>query len=134
MPPRRGEQPTYAEAVAWARWLEVFTALELSESMAIAPQLALRFVKALVWNGSVRPVDALMNGHGELDIVEYIPLPPGPSEHPHETPPELATPGVYSETPRRGLPVSMSAGRSRRSGVGQWRPGRQQQPPKEKKT
>lgn len=105
----------------WARWLQVWTPRELAESMAISPQLGERFCRALEFNGTARDTGARM---GDEPIWEYVPLPPGPRHHPTHLPPELATPGVYSEAPRRGMPVGGTAyisprsSRTRRSRVG----------------
>ncbi|HEX7088683.1 MAG TPA: hypothetical protein VF192_01025 [Longimicrobiales bacterium] len=120
---------TYAEARRWARWLDEFCASDLAGVLGCDSELGARFVRALLWHGICFDTGSVIeNGHGPEPVIAYVPLPPGPKEHATGTPPELATPGVYSEAPKRGLPVGTP--RRRSSTPGTWRPGRRQGPGK----
>jgi hypothetical protein len=93
----------------WARYLRIFTADDIADAMLVDHAVGERAIKALVWHGIVEGtgdfISGSSNGDGPKEVFEYVPLPPGPKEHPHETPEWLATPGVYSEAPPRGRSV-----------------------------
>jgi hypothetical protein len=119
---------TYAEIRRWARWLGVFTASELAGALRTTPEIGERGVTALLYHECCEDTGEVVDGPlGPEKIVAYIPLPPGPKEHPHETPPEITAVremGGLELFNRRGLPVSMSNGRVRQSTPGRWRPTR----------
>lgn len=96
----------YAEARAWAVWLDSFTASDLASSMGV-PSIAVQgFLIGLLFNGTIEDSgDRIPGPSGMEPIYSFVPLPPGPNEHPYETPEWLATPGVYDMAPVRGMPV-----------------------------
>lgn len=99
--------PTYAEARQWIVWLRNFTPSDLSDSMAVHPEVAMKFIKAAVWHGIIEDSGDQINGTGPAEsIYSYVPLPPGPKEHLTWTPEWRSTEGCYSWAPRnRGMPV-----------------------------
>lgn len=99
---------TYAEARDWFVWLRpLFTPHDLANAMAISLDLAIRFCRAGEVHGILEDTGASLNGSGmEERIYGYVPLPPGPTVHPTRLPEWVTTPGVYSEAPRRGMPVA----------------------------
>jgi len=118
----------YAEVRQMAVWLRAFTPSELAGSLGVSLEVGYRAVAALKFHRICEDSGETVTGPdgGPEPVVTYIPLPPGPRNHPTGLPPEVTTPGCYSEAPRRGTPVSMSNGRVRSSVSGQWRPGRAQ--------
>jgi hypothetical protein len=61
----------------------------------------------LIFNGTVADTgDRIPGEDGRLEpIYSFVPLPPGPKEHPVESPEWRTTPGVYDLAPERGRPV-----------------------------
>lgn len=73
----------------WARILQVFTPGDLADAMAVDLEVARRGVRALIWHGIVEDTgDRFYTHYGEEPIIGYVPLPPGPKEHPTGIPPE----------------------------------------------
>jgi len=111
--------PTYAEARMWFRWLQVFTPHDLADAMAVHPDVAYRFVRAAEWHGIVENTGDRVNGTGpEEDIYSYVPLPPGPTEHPTGPLPELMAVremGGFLLFDQRGLPVRLVDNTERRN-------------------
>lgn len=105
------EGASYSEAVWWAYFLELFGPRDLAGSMFISWELARRFCLGLRANGTVRKVDEV---DGE-PLYELIPLPKGPTIHFTQTPPERATPGVYSEAQKSRQVSGMTGGASLRA-------------------
>lgn len=110
--------PTYAEARSWIVWLHTFTASDLAQAMAINEEVAERFIKAALWHGIILDTEDRTNGGGPVEaIYTYAPLPPGPTHHPHGTPPEVIAvmqmggPIIYDV---RGLPVRLVDNTKRR--------------------
>jgi hypothetical protein len=102
---------TYSEVRWWARLLNTFTADDLCQAIGVDESLGPRFVTALTWHGIVRDTDEVyQNGSGPEPIYEYIPLPPGPKEHPHYMPPEIMAVlemGGFEILSPRGMPVRL---------------------------
>jgi hypothetical protein len=97
----------YSEFRDWAVLLRLFTPSILADSMAVDEAVAQRGVRALLWHGIVRETgDFCWNGHGEEPILEWVPLPPGPTEHPTKAP-EWVVCGGQDAPPSRGLPVRL---------------------------
>lgn len=127
-----GQGATYAEVRRWAVWLKTMTARDLAAVMGVTLEVAERGVKALLWHGICEDTgDTLSGPDGPERIISYVPLPAGPREHVTLTPPERIV-GYTEILSPRGRQVSFRNGRARSSGVGTWRPGRQQQPSKKK--
>lgn len=105
---------SYAEARVWIVWLQLFTVSDLADSMYCDHTVAESMVKAAVWNQIIEDTGDRMDGpYGEETIWSYIPLPPGPNEHPHKTPPEKLV-GYDEVLCPRGLPVRIRTDRDTR--------------------
>jgi hypothetical protein len=116
----------YAECRTWARWLGVFTASDLANVMGVSVEVGERGVTALLHHGICERTGEFLDGpDGELEeIIGYVPLPDGPSEHWTDIPPEIQV-GYTEILSPRGVPVTLgvnTSGKSSRSGF--WRPGR----------
>jgi hypothetical protein len=100
---------TYHECRTWARWLDTFSDYEFADVLRVDPEVARKFIRAMVWHGIVEDTgDEYINGYGVPEhIYAYVPLPTGPTEHITKMPPEKATPGCYGWAPRRGMPVRL---------------------------
>lgn len=127
MPPSPSQAVTYAEVRAWARWLQAFTARDLASALHCSLPVAERGVKALLWNKVCLDTgDTLPGPDGPEALIEYVPIPPGPREHPTETPPEIVVAREAGGDPLR-QPRGMPVGAQRlgmHSVTGQRRPGR----------
>jgi hypothetical protein len=106
--------PTYAEARQWIVWLKVVTVRELADVMAVDDLVAEIFIRAAEWHGIIRNGGVTPSGE---QLFSYVPLPRGPREHVTLTPPEVITPGVYSEAPRRGFPIAGTSSQGTRRAV-----------------
>lgn len=111
-------QVTYSEVRWWARTLDTFTADDLCQALGVDESLGPRFITALTWHGIVRDTNEFyQNGSGPEEIYEYVPLPPGPKEHPHYMPPEIMAVlemGGFEILSPRGMPVRLRDERSDR--------------------
>lgn len=107
--------PDYQEARMWFVYLRVFTATDLADDMGIHPDLAVRFIAAGVWHGIIMDSGDRINGRGPSEpIYEYVPLPPGPREHPTRPPEWKSTPGCYELAQATGMPVRIRSDRDTR--------------------
>lgn len=107
--------PDYAEIRWWFRWLDTFTATDLADDVGIHPELADRFIAAGLWHGIIEDSGGRINGRGPSEaIYHYIPLPNGPTHHPHREPEWKSTPGCYADAPFRGMPVRIRTDRDSR--------------------
>lgn len=111
-----------------ARWLELFTATDLAQALHADHEVGVRGVKALLHQRIATDTGDTLPGEDGRDeaLIEYVPLPEGPREHPHEVPPEIAVPREMGGDPlrvRRGMPIGRPNG-GRTSKTGQWQPGR----------
>jgi hypothetical protein len=97
---------TYDETRLWTYWLNTFTISDLSDAMGVEPEVIVGHLVGLVHNGTIEDTGDYVNGSGPKEsILSFVPLPPGPSEHHTETPPERTTDGVYELAPVRGYPI-----------------------------
>lgn len=128
MPGLNGSAPgavTYAEIRKMARWLGIFCASDLADSLHAHHAVGVRGVKALLHQGVCTDTGDTVDGE---QLIEYVPLPDGPREHWTDTPPEVEVPRAAGGDPLRqprGMPVGMRV-RTKSSVRGQWRPGRTQ--------
>jgi hypothetical protein len=100
---------SYHECRTWARWLDTFSDYEFAEILRVDPEVARKFIRAMIWHGIVEDTgDEYINGYGVPEhVYAYVPLPPGPREHFTKDPPEKTTPGAYGWAPRRGMPIRL---------------------------
>lgn len=85
----RTQEVTYAEVRRWARWLGVFTASDLADSVRCSHDVAEKFIKALTWHGICEETEDIIDGYyGPEYIVEYIPIPHQVHNRRKDTPPE----------------------------------------------
>lgn len=104
----------YAEARVWIVWLQVFTVGDLADSMYVDHSVAGHFVTAAEWHGIIENTGELQQGpNGEEVIWSYVPLPPGPTDHPTKTPPEKLV-GYNEVLCARGMPVRVRSDRDSR--------------------
>jgi hypothetical protein len=107
--------PTYAEARMWMRWLDVLTPADLADAMAIDERVAEGFIRGAVFYGIVEDTGDRLSD--QEPIYSYVPLPPGPTEHPHRQPEwRDASIGCYSDVKSpRGMPVRIVDNTKRRN-------------------
>lgn len=110
---------TYDETRLWVTWVRIFTQDDLAETMAVEPETLNDFIKGLVRWGTIEDSGDRVNGteRGEEVIWSYIPLPPGPTHHPHGTPPEIIAVnqmGGFEIHSPRGMPVRIRSERDQR--------------------
>lgn len=99
---------TYDEIREWAIKLTRFTASDLARAMGVTQEVAERAVLALCEDGiCANTGDELDGPYGYEYVVEYVPPPPGPSQHPHgQDPVGFAVAQMRRlPTPERGKPV-----------------------------
>lgn len=119
---------TYDEVRQWARWLIIFTARDLADAMGVDVSVGERGVRALIFHGICERTGELPGPDGPEDVIEYLPLPPGPTHRPRQTPPEVVAFFEAGGDPlrvERGFPVPARRHRDN-SLVGRRRPGRRQ--------
>lgn len=105
---------TYDEIREWAISLVRFTASDLARSMGVTYDIATRAVLALCEDEICRNTgDELDGPFGYEFVVEYVPPPPGPSQHPHGVDPvaQAVTQMRRLPTPQRGIPVRIRTNR-----------------------
>lgn len=103
---------SYAEARSWIDWIRVFTVSDLADTMVVDWNVAEQFTKAASWHGII--FDTGDVDRGEI-IWEYVPLPPGPTHHPHGPIEWKDTPGIGELAPRtRGMPIRIRSERDMR--------------------
>ena len=111
---------TYDEARFWTVWLRVFTVRDLADSMAVTPESLRGFLIGMERHGTVTSMGSL-DGTGEFEsiVYEWVPLPPGPSEHPNGPLPEQMARqyGAYELAPERGYPVRIRTERDQRKSM-----------------
>lgn len=119
---------TYDETRAWTVMLREFTPGDLADVMGVNDEALEGFLFGLLFNGTIEEVGR-RNGHGRglEELYRWVPLPPGPREHPTGVP-EWRSPGCYSEvlTPR-GMPVRIRSDRDNRRLMGQGSGGARRQ-------
>lgn len=101
---------SYAEARSWIDWIRVFTPSDLADTMVVDLTVAERFIKAAEWHGIIRNTGDF---DGREYIYEYVPLPPGPRNHPHKEPPEKVV-GYDEVLCARGMPIRIRTERDMR--------------------
>lgn len=80
---------TYTEMRWWARTLQAFTASDMANVMAVHYDIGVKAIRALCWHGICEETGEDIDGPFGLEpIVYYLPLPPGPTHHPHYELPE----------------------------------------------
>lgn len=108
-------QPTgvsYSEFIFWAATLKVFTVEDLCDTMGVSPHVAQRGITALLWHGICEDTGDLSSAGDP--IISYVPLPPGPNEHPTQAP-EWRTCQQDLVPPGRGLPIRLVDNTKRRN-------------------
>lgn len=105
----------YSEARDWFGWLGMFTPGMLADAMGVDDTVADRMVLAGEFHGIIYDTGDRVNGtwRGEQPLFGYVPLPPGPTEHPTETPPERLA-GYTDIVCPRGEPVRIRTDRDTR--------------------
>lgn len=101
---------TYEEARFWSVWLRVFTVEDMADAMAVTPESLRGFLIGMERNGTVQPTGSLDDsGAFESIVYEWVPLPPGPDEHPNGPLPEQMARryGAYELAPVRGYPIRL---------------------------
>jgi hypothetical protein len=101
--------PSYSEVRDWAYWLQHFTARDLADAMGVDQTIGERGVLALLHQGICTNGGYTRSGES---VISYVPLPPGPSEHPTEAP-EWRTCDTEILSPR-GMPVRIRSDRDTR--------------------
>jgi hypothetical protein len=99
---------TYSEIIDWAGILGTFTASSLAYEMGVDVETGRRAVGALCTQGICRDTGDMLDGpHGYEHVIEYIPLPPGPTrrERSGPSPEQIAVSEVGRISVERGLPV-----------------------------
>lgn len=83
--------------------------------MAVPTEVVQGYLFGLIYNGTIYDTGDRVNGSGpEEALYSYVPLPPGPREHPNFAPEWVITPGVGELAPRRGMPVRIRTERDQR--------------------
>lgn len=97
---------TYDETRLWVQWVRVFTPSDLAKIMAVPPEVIFGHLTGMTRHGTIEDTGDRINGagYGEEPIFSFIPLPPGPTHHPHKTPPERIV-GYDDVQSPRGLPI-----------------------------
>lgn len=104
---------TYAEVRDWAWWLQLFTVDDLADSMMCDRSIAQRGINALLWHGICFDTGEEIDGD---PVISYVPLPPGPREHPTRAP-EWRTCVQDLVPPDRGKPVRLVDNTKRRDAM-----------------
>lgn len=116
-----GAEVTYTEIRRWAVWLDLFTASDLADAMGVDHAIGAKGIKALLWHGICEDTGELLDGtYGPEPVISYVPLPPGPTEHPHGTLPEIIAVmqmGGFEIFQPRGMPVRIRNDRDTRQNL-----------------
>lgn len=117
---------TYGEVREWAADLGAFTASSLAHAMGVDAVTGARCVKALCRDGICQNTgDMLDTRNGYEPVIEYIPLPAGPTTRPHGVDPvQQAVSQVGRISVVRGEPVRIRTHRA--SARGMSTPGQRQ--------
>jgi hypothetical protein len=86
--------------------------------MAVDESVAERGITALLYQGIVRESrNFQLSLWGDIPVYEYVPLPPGPTEHETGTPPWMLWPCGSEVLSPRGLPIRIRTQRDQRGGM-----------------
>lgn len=109
---------TYNEIRWWAVWLDKFTAADLADAMGVNVEVGERGVRALLWHGICEHTGVEFDTpYGQMPVVSYKPLPPGPTHHPTRPPEWKTTPGCGSLAMATGMPVRLVDNTKRREAM-----------------
>lgn len=100
----------YSEARTWFQWSDIFFPSDIADYMGIDVSVAERLCDAAVWQRIIVKTDDF---DGREYLYEYLPLPPGPRNHPSGTPPERVVGYIEILSPR-GQPVRIRTERDMR--------------------
>lgn len=106
---------TYDETRLWTYWLRIFTPSDLADTMGVPVEAVEGYIRGLRFNGTIEDTGDIVNGSGPAEkIYSFIPLPPGPTEHPTKQPEWQVYPCGADAPPNRGMPVRIRSERDMR--------------------
>lgn len=108
---------TYHEMRMWARWLVAFTPQAMADALGTPIEVGEQACVALEANGVIKRAGTIFEYGEEVVLFEYDWPPPGPKEHPHQTPPEITAVRMFGYLlyDERGVSQRLVNDRNRRN-------------------